>query len=38
MIVLVEPRDHDPNGVYVETTEEVGAPPVNNQFDLAVFC
>jgi hypothetical protein len=38
MIILVEPRDNDPNGVYVETTEEVGGTQANNQFDLAVFC
>jgi hypothetical protein len=38
MIVLVEPRDNVPNGVYVETTETVEGPPVNNQFSLAVFC
>jgi hypothetical protein len=38
MIVLVEPRDNDPNGVYVETTETVEGPPVDNQFSLAVFC
>jgi hypothetical protein len=38
MFVLVEPRDNDPDGVYVETTKEVKGPSVNDQFDLAVFC
>lgn len=38
MLVLVEPRDSDPNGVYVETTEVVGGSSVNDGFDLAVFC
>lgn len=38
MFILVEPRDNDPNGVYVETTETVGGNPVAQQFDLAVFC
>lgn len=38
MFVLVEPRDSDPNGVYVETSKEVEGTSVNNQFDLAVFC
>jgi hypothetical protein len=37
-IVLVEPRENDPNGVFVETTETVGGPEFDNQFDLAVFC
>lgn len=38
MFVLVEPRDNDPNGVYVETTEAVEGPGVDDGFDLAVFC
>jgi len=37
-ILLAEPRNDVPNGVYVEPAEVFEGSPIDNQFSLAVFC